>query len=252
MRSPGKIVISTGALMHVLDLQLLTPHHFTMEKSCNGKYSENSAGSSKNESECSISDLLDMSLVDTYKISDELIKSDDNNIVHDIKESKNIHKADKTYEFVEETENCEKISIFRKRRLADRRYEFQEDTFADYFGLKWNKYMKLGANTNKVLYETTNANYQRSQSKTLNILNDSEVQKSNNFKDKLNNSSSKSTIPEYIMNSPLSFRRKSLLVLEDKDNYKCSITHLRYFAKRKLKYCDTFEQIDDDISSMYI
>lgn len=36
--------------------------------------------------------------------------------------------ADKTYEFVEETESkCEKLSIFRKRRLADKKYEFSED-----------------------------------------------------------------------------------------------------------------------------
>lgn len=31
------------------------------------------------------------------------------------------------YEFSEETEKCEKISIFRKRRLADKKYEFSED-----------------------------------------------------------------------------------------------------------------------------
>ncbi|XP_063378899.1 uncharacterized protein LOC134665828 [Cydia fagiglandana] len=37
-------------------------------------------------------------------------------------------KADKAYEFVEETETkCEKLSIFRKRRLADKKYEFSED-----------------------------------------------------------------------------------------------------------------------------
>lgn len=36
--------------------------------------------------------------------------------------------ADKTYEFVEETEpKCEKLSLFRKRRLADKKYEFSED-----------------------------------------------------------------------------------------------------------------------------
>ena len=31
------------------------------------------------------------------------------------------------YDFSEETEKCEKISIFRKRRLADKKYEFSED-----------------------------------------------------------------------------------------------------------------------------
>lgn len=31
------------------------------------------------------------------------------------------------YEFCEENEKCEKISIFRKRRLAERKYEFSED-----------------------------------------------------------------------------------------------------------------------------
>lgn len=36
--------------------------------------------------------------------------------------------ADKAYEFVEETETkCEKLSMFRKRRLADKKYEFSED-----------------------------------------------------------------------------------------------------------------------------
>lgn len=36
--------------------------------------------------------------------------------------------AEKTYEFVEETETkCEKLSMFRKRRLADKKYEFCED-----------------------------------------------------------------------------------------------------------------------------
>ncbi|GBP45050.1 hypothetical protein EVAR_23525_1 [Eumeta japonica] len=36
--------------------------------------------------------------------------------------------AEKTYEFVEETETkCEKLSLFRKRRLADKKYEFSED-----------------------------------------------------------------------------------------------------------------------------
>ncbi|CAH3987962.1 unnamed protein product [Pieris brassicae] len=35
--------------------------------------------------------------------------------------------ADKAYEFVEETEKCEKLSMFRKRRLADKKYEFSED-----------------------------------------------------------------------------------------------------------------------------
>ncbi|XP_028033639.1 uncharacterized protein LOC114245576 [Bombyx mandarina] len=36
--------------------------------------------------------------------------------------------AEKAYEFVEETETkCEKLSLFRKRRLADKKYEFSED-----------------------------------------------------------------------------------------------------------------------------
>lgn len=36
--------------------------------------------------------------------------------------------ADKAYEFVEETETkCEKLSMFRKKRLADKKYEFSED-----------------------------------------------------------------------------------------------------------------------------
>lgn len=36
--------------------------------------------------------------------------------------------AEKAYEFVEETETkCEKLSMFRKRRLADKKYEFSED-----------------------------------------------------------------------------------------------------------------------------
>ncbi|XP_046960748.1 uncharacterized protein LOC124530572 [Vanessa cardui] len=36
--------------------------------------------------------------------------------------------AEKTYEFVEEAETkCEKLSMFRKRRLADKKYEFSED-----------------------------------------------------------------------------------------------------------------------------
>lgn len=39
----------------------------------------------------------------------------------------NLDKAAKAYEFSEDTEKCEKISIFRKRRLADKKYEFSED-----------------------------------------------------------------------------------------------------------------------------
>lgn len=39
----------------------------------------------------------------------------------------NDDKAASTYEFCEENEKCEKISILRKRRLADRKYEFSED-----------------------------------------------------------------------------------------------------------------------------
>lgn len=36
--------------------------------------------------------------------------------------------AEKAYEFVEEAETkCEKLSMFRKRRLADKKYEFSED-----------------------------------------------------------------------------------------------------------------------------
>ncbi|XP_063706620.1 uncharacterized protein LOC134835636 [Culicoides brevitarsis] len=35
----------------------------------------------------------------------------------------------KLYEFEEENEKCEKISTFRKRRLADKKYEFIEDSF---------------------------------------------------------------------------------------------------------------------------
>ncbi|XP_050676004.1 uncharacterized protein LOC126972951 isoform X2 [Leptidea sinapis] len=36
--------------------------------------------------------------------------------------------AEKAYEFVEETDTkCEKLSMFRKRRLADKKYEFSED-----------------------------------------------------------------------------------------------------------------------------
>ncbi|XP_045764715.1 uncharacterized protein LOC123866951 [Maniola jurtina] len=37
-------------------------------------------------------------------------------------------KAEKAYEFVEEADvKCEKLSMFRKRRLADKKYEFSED-----------------------------------------------------------------------------------------------------------------------------
>lgn len=35
--------------------------------------------------------------------------------------------AEKAYEFTEETEKCEKLSLFRKKRLADKKYEFSED-----------------------------------------------------------------------------------------------------------------------------
>lgn len=35
--------------------------------------------------------------------------------------------AEKAYEFVEEDTKCEKLSMFRKRRLADKKYEFSED-----------------------------------------------------------------------------------------------------------------------------
>lgn len=38
-----------------------------------------------------------------------------------------LEAAAKTYEFQEENEKCEKISIFRKRRLADKKYEFSEE-----------------------------------------------------------------------------------------------------------------------------
>lgn len=38
-----------------------------------------------------------------------------------------LEAAAKTYEFSEENEKCEKISIFRKRRLADKKYEFNEE-----------------------------------------------------------------------------------------------------------------------------
>lgn len=40
---------------------------------------------------------------------------------------KNLDKAAKAYEFSEDNEKCEKISTFRKRRLADKKYEFCED-----------------------------------------------------------------------------------------------------------------------------
>ncbi|XP_026476124.1 uncharacterized protein LOC113381412 [Ctenocephalides felis] len=236
MRRPGQIVVSTGALMHVLDVQLLTCQSLTMGKSNERTYCEqnSTAGSSKDENECSVSDLLNISLDETLRGPEETIKQSDNEIIPNVIESKNNQKADKTYEFVEEVENCEKIGIFRKRRLADRRYEYHEDTLGDYFGLKWNKYMKLGANTNKVLHETTNSNYQRSQ--TLNILNDRDAKQNKDFNEKLSNSSdSKSSLvlPEYIVNSPPCFKRKSLLVLEDEDSYKCSITHIRYFVENK-------------------
>lgn len=39
----------------------------------------------------------------------------------------NLDKATKAYEFSEDNEKCEKISTFRKRRLADKKYEFCED-----------------------------------------------------------------------------------------------------------------------------
>lgn len=39
-----------------------------------------------------------------------------------------LEKAAKTYEFSEENEKCEKLSTFRKRRLADKKYEFNENT----------------------------------------------------------------------------------------------------------------------------
>ncbi|XP_044736806.1 uncharacterized protein LOC123298771 [Chrysoperla carnea] len=38
-----------------------------------------------------------------------------------------IESAEKAYEFTEETEKCEKLSLFRKKRLADKKYEFSED-----------------------------------------------------------------------------------------------------------------------------
>lgn len=41
--------------------------------------------------------------------------------------NKNLDKAAKAYEFSEDNEKCEKISTFRKRRLADKKYEFCED-----------------------------------------------------------------------------------------------------------------------------
>lgn len=41
--------------------------------------------------------------------------------------TKTMDKAAKAYEFSEDTEKYEKISIFRKRRLADKKYEFSED-----------------------------------------------------------------------------------------------------------------------------
>lgn len=41
--------------------------------------------------------------------------------------SKNLDTAAKAYEFSEDNEKCEKISTFRKRRLADKKYEFCED-----------------------------------------------------------------------------------------------------------------------------
>lgn len=41
--------------------------------------------------------------------------------------NKTFDKAANAYEFSEDTEKCEKISTFRKRRLADKKYEFSED-----------------------------------------------------------------------------------------------------------------------------
>lgn len=41
--------------------------------------------------------------------------------------NKILDRAAIAYEFSEDNEKCEKISIFRKRRLADKKYEFSED-----------------------------------------------------------------------------------------------------------------------------
>lgn len=41
--------------------------------------------------------------------------------------SQSLDNAAKAYEFSEDNEKCEKISTFRKRRLADKKYEFCED-----------------------------------------------------------------------------------------------------------------------------
>lgn len=42
-------------------------------------------------------------------------------------EKSKVDKAEKAYEFIEENEKCEKLSSFRKKRLADKKYEFSED-----------------------------------------------------------------------------------------------------------------------------
>ncbi|XP_045473770.1 uncharacterized protein LOC123680111 isoform X1 [Harmonia axyridis] len=38
-----------------------------------------------------------------------------------------LKNAEKAYEFIEENEKCEKLSLFRKKRLAEKKYEFSED-----------------------------------------------------------------------------------------------------------------------------
>lgn len=61
--------------------------------------------------------------------------------------------AEKAYEFVEEAETkCEKLSMFRKRRLADKKYEFSEDNnenIVPYRVLRSNRKYYLGSSGSK-------------------------------------------------------------------------------------------------------
>lgn len=56
-----------------------------------------------------------------------LESGDMNSSSHSTGVTKNFDKAAKAYEFSEDNEKCEKISTFRKRRLADKKYEFCEE-----------------------------------------------------------------------------------------------------------------------------
>ncbi|XP_030559819.1 uncharacterized protein LOC115761928 [Drosophila novamexicana] len=47
--------------------------------------------------------------------------------MHNTSTSSSMTDKSNAYEFSEDNEKCEKISIFRKRRLADKKYEFSED-----------------------------------------------------------------------------------------------------------------------------